>query len=313
MLPGFKKPKRVLFFWLVLVCAAVYYCAGLKFNYDFETFFPDNDPALPFFQKHRSTFGYDNEFILVAVENKQGIFEKDFLEKVNNLTGELKQIDLVEEVASPTNLKKTSFGGLGLQQTVLLHYDNPELYADDSATIYKAVQWKNTFFAADAKSLCIYLKSKDGISKAKSDWLAKAIESSAAAQNFEKVHYAGRIFAQALYLKKLQEQFMLFLVTSFVLISLLLWFTFKKIGAVILPLSLVMLSLLMTFGIMGLVGKSIDIMAIMIPSMVFVAGMSDVVHFYTKYSDEMSRQKQQKDIFKLIYKEVAGPTFLTLI
>ncbi len=313
MLPGFKKPKRVLFFWLILVCGAVYYCSGLKFNYDFETFFPDNDPALPFFQKHRNTFGYDNEFILVAIENKKGIFDKDFLARVNKLTVALKQTDLVEEVISPTTLKKTSFGGLGPQQTVLLHWDNPDLYAYDSANIYKAVQWKNTFFAADAKSICVYVKSKDGISKSKSDWLAKSIEASVAAQNFEEVHYAGRIFAQALYLKKLQEQFMLFLLSSFILISLLLWFTFKKIGAVILPISLVTLSLLLTFGIMGLVGKSIDIMAIMIPSMVFVAGMSDVVHFYTKYSDEIGRHKEQKDIFKMIYKEVAGPTFLTLI
>ena len=33
----------------------------------------------------------------------------------------------------------------------------------------------------------------------------------------------------------------------------------------------------------------------MIPSMIFVAGMSDVVHFYTKYSEEIERKKTVAD------------------
>ncbi len=313
MFSGFKQPRIVLAVILIAFCAALYYSSGLKFDYDFESFFPDNDPALPFFQKHRKTFGYDNEFILVALENKKGIFEKDYLKKVNTLTGNFKKLKYIEEAISPLNLKKVSFQEFGLVQIPLLHYENQDLYKEDSAYIYTSPEWKNNFFAQDAKSLCIFLKSKQGISKVKSDSLAVAIKTCVEAQNFESVRYAGRIFAQKVFLDKLYDQFFLFLVVSFIFISLLLWFSFRRIGAVILPLSLIFLSILFTFGVMGVLNKPIDIMAIMIPSMIFVAGMSDVVHFYTKYSEEMDRKKEQNHIFKLIYKEVAGPTFLTLI
>lgn len=313
MLNALRRPRFVLFIFFLLACGALYFASRLRFDYDFEKFFPDNDPALPFFHEHRKTFGFDNEFILVAIENKKGIFEKDFLEKINGASKELRALRYVEQVVSPTNLKKTSVQELGFLQTPLLHFADTSFYKEDSAYIYGATQWKNTFFAPDAKSLCIYIKSKDGISKVKSDSLADAIKSVVETKGFDDVHLAGRIFAQAVYLSKLQEQFVIFLVTSFVLISLLLWVTFKRIGAVVLPLSLVFLSLLFTFGIMGLTGHTIDIMAVMIPSMIFVAGMSDVVHFYAKYSDEINRNKPQDQIFKLIYKEVAGPTFLTLI
>jgi len=311
--PSEPRPKIVLFILFILACGALFFASRLRFDYDFEKFFPDNDPALPFFNEHRNTFGFDNEFILVAIENKAGIFKKDFLEKIDRVGQELKLVKHVEQVVSPTRLKKASLQELGFMQTPLLHYNDPGLYAEDSAYIYNSKQWKNTFFAGGAGSLCIFVKSLDGISKAKSDSLASAIENCLAKEGFDDVHYAGRIFAQAVYLKKLREQFVLFLVMSFVLISALLWFTFKRIGAVVLPLSLVFLSLLFTFGIMGLTGNTIDIMAIMIPSMVFVAGMSDVVHFYTKYSDEINRNRPQPEIFRLIYKEVAGPTFLTLV
>lgn len=313
MLGGLKHPKRVLAFWIFLSIAATYFCSGLKFNYDFETFFPDNDPALPFFKDHRNTFGYDNEFILIALENKEGIFQKDFLKKVQLLTDSLKKVKYVVEVLSPTNLKTTSLGFMVQRQSPLMHPEQPDLYAYDSLQIYTSPQWQNTFFSSDARSLCLHIRSAEGISKKKSDSLAFDLRTCVERFSFEKVHYAGRIFAQAVYLRKLQEQFVTFLITSFFLISLLLWLTFKKIGAVLLPLSVVLLSLLLTFGIMAFLGNSIDIMAVMIPSMVFVAGMSDVVHFYTKYTDETGRNKEQEAIFRMIYKEVAGPTFLTLV
>jgi len=313
MFSGFKQPRFVLAVILIAFCAALYYSSGLRFDYDFESFFPDNDPALPFFQKHRKNFGYDNEFILIAIENKKGIFEKEFLKKVNTLTADLKKIKYIEETISPTTLKKVSFQELGLLQIPLLHYEKPDLYKEDSAYIYTAPEWKNNFFAQDAKSLCVFLKSKEGISKVKSDSLVTALKNCVKSQNFENVYYAGRIFAQEVFLDKLHNQFFLFLIVSFIFISLLLWFFFRRIGAVVFPLSLIFLSILFTFGIMGVLNKPIDIMAIMIPSMIFVAGMSDVVHFYTKYSEEIDRKKEQNHIFKLIYKEVAGPTFLTLI
>lgn len=298
---------------LLLVVGAFYYGARLRFDYDFEKFFPDDDPALPFFQEHRKTFGFDNEFILVAVENREGIFEEDFLRRVDLATRALRGLPLVEQVNSPTNLKKASMHDLGFVQTPLLHFADKSLYREDSAYIYNSRQWRNTFFASDARSICIYMQSAEGISKAKSDSLATRIRQCMAQYGFDAVHYAGRIFAQAVYLDKLKEQFVLFLLSSFILISVLLWITFKKIKAVILPLSLVFLSLLLTFGIMGLTGNTIDIMAVMIPSMVFVAGMSDVVHFYAKYADETRRRRTQPEIFRLIYREVAGPTFLTLL
>ena len=248
MFSGFKQPRIVLAVILIALCASLYYTSKLKFDYDFESFFPDNDPALPFFQKHRETFGHDNEFILIALENKKGIFQKDFLEKVNTITNNLKKVRYIEESISPCNLKKVSLQDFGSTQIPLLHYDDPGLYRDDSVYIYTSPEWKSNFFAQDAKSLCVYLKSKQGISKVKSDSLAKAIQACVDPMKFESVRYAGRIFAQAVFLDELHNQFFLFLTVSFLFISLLLWFSFRRMGAVLLPLSLIFLSILFTFG-----------------------------------------------------------------
>ncbi len=297
----------------LVLFTALYFSSRLSFSYDFESFFPDNDPALPFFKDYRKAFGHDNEFVLIALQNEKGIFKKDFLTKADSLSKQLKKLPFVEEVVSPSILKKTSLQGFASIQISLLHSQNEDLYKDDSAYIYKSPQWKNNFFSTDRKSICFYLKSKDGLSKEKSDTLAACIKRLVSNFNFNSFHLGGRIFATSVFLEKLQKQFTLFILISLLFVTLLLWLTFKNIQAVLLPISLIGISTVITFGIMGALDKPIDIMTAMIPTMIFVAGMSDVIHFYTKYNDEILAGNNQSNTLKLIFKEVAQPTLLTLV
>lgn len=308
-----RSAGLALFLISVLTLLSCFLAARLRFDYEFESFFPDNDPALPFFKEYRKTFGHDNEFVLIGLVNKKGIFNKAFLEKTALLSKKLERLSHIQQLLSPTGLKRVSLGGLSPVQFPLLHIENDSLLKSDSVFIYSSEQWKNNFFSEDGKAVCIYLQARQGLSKTKSDELAGEIKRITSAMGFDEVHYAGRIFAQKVFLEKLQKQFSLFILISLLFVTLLLWFTFKNTRAVLLPLSLIVISVLITFGIMSLLGKPIDIMAAMIPTMIFVAGMSDVIHFYTKYTDEMRDGAEQERTFRLIFREVAGPTFLTLI
>ncbi|HEX7414730.1 MAG TPA: MMPL family transporter [Bacteroidia bacterium] len=309
-----KKTARVVLALVsVVLFIALYFTNKISFSYDFESFFPDNDPALPFFKEYRKAFGHDNEFVLIALQNEKGIFKKDFLSKADTLSKQLKRLPFVEEIVSPSTLKKTSLQGMATTQIPLLHCENEDLYKDDSAYIYKSPQWKNSFFSSDAKSICLYIKTNDGLSKKKSDSLATSIKRFVGDLNFDSFHLGGRIFAASVFLEKLQKQFVLFILISLVFVTILLWVTFRNIQAVLLPISLIILSVIITFGIMGALGKPIEIMTAMIPTMIFVAGMSDVMHFYTKYTDEIAAGNNESNTLKLIFKEVAQPTLLTLI
>jgi len=268
---------------------------------------------LEFYEKYRHNFEYDNEFVLIALENKNGIFNKGYLEKVNALTNDLNQLSYVKQVISPTNLKMLSLGGLAPVQTKVLHYDNPDLYKDDSTAIYSSGEFVGSFFPKNAKSLSIYIKTRDELSKVKSDSLANQIVACINKYKFDDIHFVGRIFAQDVYLQNLQKEFVYFLTISFALVIIFLWFSFRSVYGIIVPISIVLISIFWTLGIMALVGKPIDLMSVMLPTMVFIAGMSDVVHFFSKYFEELSKNTERSKIYPLILKEVGFPTFLTLI
>jgi predicted RND superfamily exporter protein len=303
----------VLIFVLAFTILCAFKIKDLKFDYDFEAFFPNEDNELGIYETHRNRFEWDNEFVLLGLENKSGIFKKDFLLKVEALSNELKQIHYTDRVISPTTIKNISLGGLAPVQKRLLHIDNESLYKEDSINIYNTPELIGSFFPKDAKSLSIFIKTEEGLSKVKSDSLARNIEKAFNKYHFDEVHFVGRIVAQDVYLKNLEKEFIYFLSISFVLVILFLWISFRSIYGVIVPLTIVIISIFWTLGIMAMMHKSLDIMTVMLPTMIFIAGMSDVVHFFSKYFEELSKGTEKQKIFSLILKEVGFPTFLTLI
>ncbi|MEO6304220.1 MAG: MMPL family transporter [Bacteroidia bacterium] len=303
----------IIVFVLVFSFFCVYKLQNIQFDYDFEAFFPNEDHELELYNNYRKTFEYDNEFALVSVENTKGIFRKDFLTKVDSLTSQLSRLKYVQRVTSPTNLKTLSLGGLIPTQTSVLHYQNESLYKDDSSAIYRSAYLVGSFFPMNARSVSIYIKTDDKLSKSKSDSLANGIETTLKKFKFDEIHYVGRIFAQGVYLKNLQKEFVIFICLSFLVIVIFLWFSFRSLYGIIVPVVIVLISILWTLGIMKLCGKPIDIMTTMLPTMIFIAGMSDVVHFFSKYFEELAKGTVREKIYPLILKEVGFPTFLTLL
>lgn len=286
---------------------------NLQFNYDFEAFFPNEDNELELYNQYRKTFEYDNEFCLVGIERKAGIFDKTFLKNIDSITQLFSRLPDIVRVTSPTNLKLISFNGLSPVSERVLHFENPDLYKDDSLKVYNSDNLVGSFFPTDAKSVSIFLRTKDQLTKTESDSLANRLERIIKIIPFDDVHYVGRIFAQNVYLNTLKTEFVIFLALSFAVVVAFLWLSFRSLYGIIVPLSIVVISILWTLGIMSLVGKEIDLMCAMLPTMIFIAGMSDVVHFFSKYFEELAKGTERQKIYPLILKEVGFPTFLTLV
>jgi hypothetical protein len=309
--------KTLSYITLAFVIGFTVLCAfqikNIQFNYDFEAFFPNEDNELEVYQTHRNRFEWDNEFVLIGIENKAGIFKKDFLQKVESFSNDLKTIRYADRIISPTNIKNISLSGLAPVQKRLIHIEDESLYKEDSTNIYNTPELIGSFFPTDAKSLSIFIKTDEGLSKVKCDSLARNIEKAFKKYHFDDVHFVGRIVAQDVYLKNLQNEFVYFLAISFGLVMFFLWLSFRSIYGVLVPMTIVIISIFWTLGIMAMLGQSLDIMTVMLPTMIFIAGMSDVVHFFSKYFEELSKGTERLKIYPLILKEVGFPTFLTLI
>ena len=153
-----------------------YQTTQLQFDYDFEKFFPAEDKDADYFYQHREKFEYDNNFILIALEDKGGIFSIPFMERVDSLTKRLEDnIPYVTGVRSITNQNEVSL--FGINNAVQRPYVELEMWRDsssqfiakDSARIFNSKELINTLVSRDGKSVCIFLKHDNGLSVKKSD------------------------------------------------------------------------------------------------------------------------------------------------
>ena len=115
------KKISVLLVTFVAVVSIVfaYFTAQIQFDYDFEKFFPDQDEETRFYKNFREQFTTDNDFVIIAVENKSGVFDSTFLRQFERYAQEVNNLELVDTVLRITQMSEllsTSYSPMPFQR-----------------------------------------------------------------------------------------------------------------------------------------------------------------------------------------------------
>ncbi len=285
----------------------------LGFDYNFENFFPQDDPETEFFKTYRHLFESDNDYIIIGLENRGGVFDPDFLNRADALVDELQALPNVDTVISPTRFEtalRDPFIGTVFRKP-LLRRDDREALLRDSAKIWERNELIGTFFSADGQSIALQVNHKQYLSKQACDTISIDIERVLSQAPFDATHAVGRSIGQRYYVQTMQRELIVFTSLGILLIITFLWIAFRSAWGIWVPISVVLLSVVWVLGIMKLTGKPIDIMLIILPTIIFVVGMSDVVHILTRYFEELRKGLSKVGAVKVAFKEVGLATLLT--
>ena len=311
---GIKKFSKVgLIIALILSVFLGYLIKDLRFDYDFEAFFPENDPETVFFQQHRDRFESDNDFLFVAVQHKPSVFDVSFLQKVDAFADSLSKDTLVRQVQCLTNMDeyvKTPFSPMVFERPYL-RFEDDRYFSKDSIRIFKKQELVGFFINEKADALLLFVKHQQYMSKRKCDLLKANIENLLAHCDLPTYKMAGRAIGMAYYIDKMQYETLLFIGLSFILVIIFLAFTFKSWWGIWVPLTIVSLSMIWVIGFMVLVDQPINLILTVLPSIIFVVAMSDVIHLVSKYLDEVRSGKEKLNAIYTAYKEVGLATLMT--
>lgn len=292
-----------------IVCLPI--LSKLRFDYDFENFFPKNDEDLSFFLDHRARFETDNDFLLIGIENSPSIFEKDFLNELDKLSDSLAKLPFIESVASPTNIFYPISTPIGFTKVNYLHPKKPENYVQDSIKISKTKDLIGTFFSEDFKHVSINIRTTENLSKNKSDQLIEGLYKLLEKFDFQAIHIAGKVHGQYHYIKNIKKEMLIFMSSSLVLLIIFLAISFRSFSGVWVPITVVILSAVWLLAFITIIGKALSLMTILLPSILFVVGVSDVVHILERYLEELRNGIEKLKAIKLAFREVGLATFLT--
>ncbi len=311
---AFKKYAWISIIVIMSLTAFLGYKATtIQFDYNFEKFFPVNDDETDFFLSYRKQFTSDNDFLLIAIENDKGVFDLPFLKEVDKVTKELEKVEDVKFITSITNQEERFiFPGGQSSAKPYINFEDFEAKRD-SARIFKNDELINTLVAKDAKSICIFLRHTDYISKKKSDALIGAVDEVLAKYDFDNTRVAGRTIGQRYYIEKMTFEMALFIGLSAILIIVFLMLAFRSVWGVLIPQVIIFLSMTWVVGGMGLFKEPMNIILSTLPSIMFVVSMSDVIHLVSRYLDALREEPSPFDAIIVSIREVGMATLLTSV
>ena len=94
----YKYRRWFIALFSLLAIGSAFLLPQVKFNFSFEQFFPQGDKDLEFFQNFVEEFETDDNFLLIALENEDGVFDSTFLESVKAFALECKAMVDVQSV-----------------------------------------------------------------------------------------------------------------------------------------------------------------------------------------------------------------------
>jgi len=313
-----------LFFTLLMIAGLASNLPKITFDTSTEGFLYKDDPQILMYNDFRNQFGRD-EKIIVAIKTKD-IFDKAFLKKLFKLHKEIEDnVPYIKEVNSLQNARKT----VGNKSELIVEDLFQDGIPNDEAKLQAIKEfaqgnsiYKDLYLNADSTFTTIMITTNtytsvgvddfdaladgfndeemdDGSSEEKlafitapeTNELISALEGilkNYKADDFHIYDAGSPIVTKNLQttLMKDMSKFILYVIIT---IATLLYLTFRRISGVLIPLSVVILTLLATIGSMALFGYPITSMTQILPSLLLAVAIGASIHilaiFYHKFDE----------------------------
>ena len=193
------SPTRIrytLIIFAILCATSVYFAFQLKFTFSLDQFFPEGDKELEFYQNFVKEFETDINFLLVAVENKEDVFDSTFLSEFHDFTLDCRDLPHITKVQSLTTMSyplKTPFGIMGIP---VIHLDEPNKYDRDREKALKDVRFRNTLISDNGKALVVAMKTIDMLGLDESKALIEGLQETVSKYNFDNHYVLGPAYLQ---------------------------------------------------------------------------------------------------------------------
>jgi len=296
--------------WLISIAFFISQFPKLSVAFEFEKFFADDNEDKVFFEKHVEKFGYDNDYLLVAIEHQPTIFDSDFLAKIENWKDDLDTINGIVRTQSIFDLKHLIKSPYGIRAIPLLHIGDTERMKSDSARIMGNSLYNN-FVSKHAGALILQIDHQHFSTPREEKQFFNSLQSSLAQSAITDYRLVGKLVAQQSFINHIRSDFSIFLGLGILVTIVLLLLIYRSFNIMLLPLLMSVSSLVYLLGFMAILRIELSVLSVLIPPIILFVSTSDAIHLVNAY-----RQNEEKDFIKRLkssIKKVFSPTLLTSI
>ena len=302
---------------LVTVYMGYYAATGLRMENKYGIVLPKDSPTTQNYNLFKERFGEDGSTFVIALQT-DSLFTKENLLKWKTLGDSILQLDGVESVISEATLfniknNKTEnkfeieriFSDITYQEKPIEQIKNEikrnplynkVLYNDSTHVTLMMVAMDERYLTDLKKSGVIF-----DIQKLAEHFCGEMGE----------VHYAGLPYLRVILAKRINSEMYTFVAISMLVSSLLMYFFFRSVRAVLICMTVVGVSVIQAMGSIAIMGYSISIMMALIPPLMIVIGIPNCIYLYNKYHQELAQHGNKMKALNRVVSKTGIAMFLT--
>jgi len=292
-------PKLVIVLVMAITMGLASQMAKIQIETDTEAFIPAGHQATLNNDRMKEIFGTPDLLWIGVVrddggQKNRGIYQSDSLRLIQTITEKVRMIpgiidqDVVS-IATEDNIRGTADG-----MEVEPFMEDVPASSSDMEKLQTAIREFEIFdgfiVAKDGSAAAILaelephdLLMSRGLDKFKVYQSVKAVVDEVSHDRPEQFHVAGLPVAEATLGKYIQEDMSVMMPMVFLVLMVLLFFTYRSVRGVILPMAVVLLSVVSAMGIMAAVGVPMYPTTTMVPVVLMAIGVADAIHILGKY------------------------------
>ncbi len=273
---------RLRWFMVGLVCllSAVSLLGASQLGVDnaLEIWFVEGDPALEAYNGFQETFGND-EVVVLSLHQPGGILDEAGMARIQTVGDVAAGVQGIDRVLSLATIEQIRSGDDWLEVARLY---KPPLGPDFADSVLEDPLLAGTLVnrTGDTALVLAWMESMGDIDARRDAILADL--RAQVAETGETVHYAGMgvIYAALNQASTVDSQ--VFIGASYLVIVGLLLVLFRRVGPVVLTMTVVGLAAIWLMGLYGATGHDINMVTMVLPTLMLIIGVSDCIHFLNR-------------------------------
>jgi len=304
---------------LIIVTVAmitVFFAYGmtrLEINSDITSYLKPDDPVMVLFNRIGDEYG-GNHMVVIGLR-AENIISTDALNLLTRLSEEYTKIDGVSSITSLVNIIDIKETAMGLDVGKLIDPNNIPTDTDELRALRTYILsrdiYRGKIISKDGTTTIIVCRLKPETDKS---LLTQKIEDiTEQIRGNYKVFYSGYPVEMLEVGKFITDDLKTLIPLTVLIIIAVLFFSFRTIRGVVLPLLIVVIATIWTMGLMGYTGTPLSMISNVVPVILLGLGTAYGIHFLARYYEDASDDRSRSKNIQKSISHIGVPILLTAL
>ncbi len=332
-----KNPKAILVLLIITILSFGYYTKDFRLDASSETLLIDGDPDLAYLQEVSERYG-SRDFLILTYSPNEGMVTDTSINNLLSLKYKIQSLNWVHSVVTLLDIPLLSNSDAPLQERLESFKTLKDEDVDKDRgfkEILNSPVFRNFVISEDGKTsgIIVYIKqtqklenieskSKDEIENFKDQTKKQnhqnILEIRQVIQSYGdvgKIYLGGIPMIADDMMTFIKSDIVVFGIGVLIFIVTTLWFVFRKLIWIIVPISSCLFSVVIMIGLLGLLGWKVTVISSNFIALMLILTMAMNIHMSTRFLQlkKASPNKNNFEIISLTTKKMFWPIFYTAL